>query len=1413
MSVTIHNAGTCPERCFNMRWMRWLFVVLILVAVPTFVSAQDDVITGTVTGPDGKPVIGARVEVVSIETEIVRSGVTDTKGRYFVLFADGGGRYVLRITYLGLADVIRTISRSGDEELLLTNITMATGAISLGSVTGTATRAVNEQQAGRTGEQGQTLSSEQLARLPLPDLDAATIALLTAGVVGTGADSISGRLGFSVAGMSDLLNQVVIDGVIQGEGGGAPEEGIRRTSVTTSTFDASKGGFAGGQVSQSSARGNNRSGGSFSYRFDDDALQVSAGATTNSFTRNNIGGSWGGPIKTNKLFYNTSFQLSRNVDHRFALQANDPDAAIRAGVAVDSINRFIGLVGTKFGTPVTGQTGPYNQFNDDVRLQGRLDWNINQSRTNSQTLSLRANGNFNDQDSTRISTLDLADHGGESERRGFTLGGTLSSRLASSWTNNLNVSFSENNSESLGYVELPEGRVRVTSVFEDGTNATNTLVFGGNRSFPTEAYTRDLQFTNDLSFLKNVGTQVHRLKVGGSLQKTRNIDRSANNIFGAFSFNSLADFEANRPASYTRSLSERKSATGTYNAGVYVGDTWRVSEPLEVTMGLRYDRSALDQKPEYNPVIEEIFGRRTDINPTAGGFSPRLGFNLRMSKQQNGNFTQQAKNLSGGIGLFAGRAPTNIYSTAIRQTGLPAAEQTLSCIGGAVPFPDWDLYIEDPSQVPSTCADGGLGNPTQSFRAPTVTLIDPDQSLPSSLRFNLGYRTQLPRNIQANFGYSYSLGMGLWGYQDMNLNTAAATTLGLENRPFYGDINSIVPTTGAVSFASSRQHAEFGNVFDVIADRKSKAHQLTASAQGFLLNRKLTLGTNYTMGFSRDQGSGSFNQATTAADPNVAEWATSSSDRRHTLNLLASYAFTPEFEMSLNGRVSSGSPFTPIANSDINGDGSRNDRAYVFNPTSIGDSAISNGMNRLLANAPGRVVSCLEAQFGGIADRNSCRNSSTQSLDFRASIRPNLPTLQRRMTISIDGRNGLTGLDQLINGADNMKGWGEGQRADATLLEVRGFDPVSKSFTYRVNEGFGQTRRGPNSLRSAFSLTISARIAIGGQPGMNNRGFGQGGGFGGGFGGGGRGGEGGFGGGGGFGGAGGFGGFGGAGGFDIGAIMQGMAGGTMNIDSLLAGQLKNPIPAIIALKDSIKLTPENVSALMVISDSLRVKLNKRVASMKPVAEGLIGSVIADRVAGAAAQANPQAAQQQIMQQLTQRIQPEITNGRAEITAALAAASTAVGPDTWGRVPNALKLAAPAQGGRNAGFNAVGLLDRMLVNPIPVLLGMKDTLQLTAEQITQIEAISAPITDLMLKARTDIGKKFDNVQGAQMGQVFQEVQPQIEAARKKTTDALKQVEKVLTSEQWKKVPAQVKDPFTNTQGMPGMGGRGRGPGEF
>lgn len=1363
----------------------WFLLALLLCLLPRALAAQEaDMLTGRVVGVDGAPIVGARVEAISIETEITRSVLTGSNGRYMILFPDGGGRYVLRISFIGLGTEVRTVVREGAEELLVTDFTLKQQPIQLEGLTAQARTAPS--RSGDAGEQSTDLSQELVNRLPLPDLDPSTLALLAAGVVATELDSLSGQMGFSVAGMSDLLNQIVLDGVILGEDGlGVPEEGVRRTQVTTSTFDVSRGGFAGGQVSMTTARGNNRPGGAFSYRLDDDALQMNSAAMTNAFTRHNMGGSWGGPIIRNRLFYNGSFQVSRNVNRRYALAGGDPLAALRSGVNVDSIGRFLSILEDAYGFPTQGQTGRYNQLSNDLRLQGRVDWNVSRSQGQSHTLSARFNVNINGQDSTRINAMDLAQHGGETERNNRLGAVTFTSRLGGNWTNTVGLSYSHSWNDALPYIEMPEGRVRITSEFEDGTRGTRNLVFGGNRNMPSESFSRNLQLSDNLSFLLPVGSHLHRLKVGGSVQRIRDARRSTDNLFGTFTYLSLEDFENNLPDRFERALTEREARTGRLNAGVYIGDTWRISQPLEVTMGVRWDYSRMDERPEYNPKIETVFGRRNDVATSAAGFSPRLGFNFRLNKQN-----EPPRSLNGGFGYFSGNAPTNIYSAAIRQTGLDNADHRLICIGEVVPIPDWQRYIGDLGSVPETCADGGPGTPPAlSLRAPNVTLINPDQALPTSLRFDLGYRSQLPFNLSGDFRYGYSRGIGLWGYRDINLDDSNTFILDQEGRTFYGDPAAIVRSTGNVSLATSRLHEEFGLVYDVNSDLRSSTHQLTTRVNG-MISQKSIISLNYTLGYSREETTG-FMGGTTAGDPNQTQWSVSNNDRRHSLSAIFTYAFTPEIEVSLTGRANSGAPFTPLVNRDVSGDGIRNDRAFIFDPANAPSPELAEGMTRLLASVPGRIRECLESQMGTIADRNSCRNGWTQSLDFRASLRPNLPRLQRRMTISIDGRNTLTGLDQLFHGRYDMKGWGEGRRADANLLEVRRFDAVSKNFVYEVNEGFGQTRRGPNAFRSPFSITISARVTLGGQPNMSNRGFG-------GFGGGRR-------------GAGGGRGMvaGNRGTSSGGTTLNGlgelagifrnvMRSGTINVDSALTAALYNPVPRVLAHRDSIGMSAEQVTAIQAISDTLAAQLVQRKEQLAPIVERYISSARGDSSAGGNGSGGLTA---EVLQQAQAEVQPHLDGLRQETRTALQSVERLLGEEQWNRLPDPVRNGRRSGGrGGSGSFNAIGVIDRMLANPVPLILDLREHLALTEDQVTKVREISDKLQETLNKRREELGRRFDNIPAQQQARLFQEIQPDINAARREITNALRDVQRALKSDQWERIPERVRNPFQATQGQ-------------
>src|SRR5207253_1603724 len=88
-----------------------------------------------------------------------------------------------------------------------------------------------------------------------------------------------------------------------------------------------------------------------------------------------------------------------------------------------------------------------------------------------------------------------------------------------------------------------------------------------------------------------------------------------------------------------------------------------------------------------------------------------------------------------------------------------------------------------------------------------------------------------------------------------------------------------------------------------------------------------------------------------AARPvNVPEWATSDLERRHAFLATVTLPIASALELGVIGRLTSGAPFTPVVGSDINGDGARNDRAFIFVPATAPDTAVGNAMRTLIAD-------------------------------------------------------------------------------------------------------------------------------------------------------------------------------------------------------------------------------------------------------------------------------------------------------------------------------------------------------------------------------------------------------------------------------------------------------------------------------
>jgi hypothetical protein len=209
------------------------------------------------------------------------------------------------------------------------------------------------------------------------------------------------------------------------------------------------------------------------------------------------------------------------------------------------------------------------------------------------------------------------------------------------------------------------------------------------------------------------------------------------------------------------------------------------------------------------------------------------------------------------------------------------------------------------------------------------------------------------------------------------------------------------------------------------------------------------------------------------------------------------------------------------------------------------------------------------------------------------------------------------------------------------LLYPRGFDPATGSFRYEVNERFGDARQQGLAFRNPFQLQVQARLSVGAQP------QGRGGGFGG----------------------------------MAGAVLggapasggRGEGGGGFDPRVIVERITANPLGDLLAMGDSLQLTPEQVTRLEALSDSLQVRLDTiRAQAERDLARA--GS------AGAAQGGNRAAGQQGGpggAGGVFQAIGPRLQEARTLSREALEEAQKTLTPEQWTRVPE--RIRSPGRG--------------------------------------------------------------------------------------------------------------------------------------
>lgn len=1059
--------------------MRALFFAVLLsgVLVPCAAAQQLDVIRGQIVGPDGKPLEDAKVTATSLSGNVNRTARTDKNGRYTITFPGGEGDYFVEVSAIGYAARRFEVKRTADQEILVADARLLPAAGQLETV-----KVVGQRDRPERNDASPDISGSErpVDNSAVPADQQGDIASMAASLPGVtlvpGQDGDPS--GFSVLGLSPDQNNSTLNGLNFG-GSNLPRDANVSTSLVTTPYDVSRGGFSGAQFQIRGRPGSNYITRTMSLNVDAPQLQWTDRAARSlgqQYSNVSVGGLLAGPIRPDASFYNFSYQLGRRANDLRSLLNTDAIGLQTSGIAPDSVTRLLAILQQQ-GIPISTGRLPGSRLGEQGSVFGSFDF-APPSSSSGQSFNASYNGSWNQQTPASSLTNELPAHSGD--RTNWNAG------VQARHTNYFGVgvlsetSFGLSRSRNYGspYLDLPSGSVRINSVFPDGSTSIKTVAFGGSPFMNTSQTNTGTELTNQLSWFS--ASNRHRIKFTTELRRDAFTQNQQLNTLGSFTFNSLADLEAQQPSSFSRQLLPRIRSGSQFIGGMSLGDSWRKSDDLQLQYGVRLDGNRFSATPTFNPDLETVFGERNDRAPNHVYVSPRIGFSWSYgTAPQIAGFAGAVRGpravVRGGIGLFQNTPNTTLISGAIDNTGLASALQQVLCAGPATPTPDWATYT-DPANIPGQCADGSVFAST----VPNVTFFDKDYAAPRSLRSNLNWSGPVLNNLfSANIEATYSRNMNQQGIVDLNFSPVVRFTLPDEvQRPVFVQTTSIVPATGSIASTDARVTPLFSRVTELRSDLKSDSRQLRFGISPASFNSNYSWGLSYVYSNLREQVRGFTN---TAGNPLDVQWARSTFDSRHQIQYNLGYNFFDAVRVNWFGNFRSGTPYTPIVAGDINGDGYANDRAFVYNPTAIAasDPAFAASMQSLLNSTSDRARDCLLKQLGNLAGRNSCEGPWTSQATMSLSFNPLKFRMPQRASLSLQIGNPLGAADLLLHGNDKLRGWGQVSIPDATLLAVRGFDPAAKRYRYDVNQRFGSTLPALTAVRAPVTVTAMMRFDLG----------------------------------------------------------------------------------------------------------------------------------------------------------------------------------------------------------------------------------------------------------------------------------------------------------------------------------------------
>src|SRR5215813_10999752 len=635
-----------------MDWRRTLLCLLVaLLAVPVmFAQVDTGTIAGSVHDSQGAAVAAATITFVETGTNTTSKTQTDGSGDY-ASPPLRPGNYKITAAAPGFKTETRGTIVLQVQDRLRQDFSMAVGSVSENVEVTAETPTIQTD----TSSLGEVVSTKEMTQLPLNGRDYIQLATLTTGVVrtssgtngNTGGSSTGGLNSFVANGTRGTLNNFLLDGIDNNsnDNGGVVlrtnVDAIQEFKLQTNSYSAEFGRSGGAVVNAIIKSGTNRYHGNVFEFFRNSALDARdyfepPTDTKASYKQNQFGGTLGGPIIKDKLFWFGDYQGTR-IRNPLNWNSIVPTAAERAGDF--SADGEPVIYDPETGLPFAGNVIPsdridaisqaYMNLYPDANQEDRfIIFPIEQDTINQGDGRVDYNASQNNQFFLRYSMSRRTDirpaplpglaNGGDSstgEGHENTYGASLGFThvFTPTTVNEARFGFNQVHVRRGVPVDgnvLPSEDLRVPGVPDDDRVNGLTLFVptggyrrvGDPRFAPTILSSQERQITDVLTLVRSK----HTIKLGGEIRWSQfNISQEAAPR-GQFGFNGRYTANQNAGpndpptgsplADMLLGLPNRANIStviGMYNRqhvpSLFIQDDWKVTPRLTLNLGLRYD--------------------------------------------------------------------------------------------------------------------------------------------------------------------------------------------------------------------------------------------------------------------------------------------------------------------------------------------------------------------------------------------------------------------------------------------------------------------------------------------------------------------------------------------------------------------------------------------------------------------------------------------------------------------------------------------------------------------------------------------------------------------------------------------------------------------------------------------------------